>query len=90
VIGIDQHMALGEARKLIPSGVALQGNLDPQCLVQFSPEEVAVKTQGLLEIMRGRPGYIFNLGHGVPPGASLESIGAVVQTVRKFHDAQGV
>ena len=90
VIGIDQHMALDEARKIIPASVALQGNLDPQCLVQFSPEEVAKKTQCLLETMRGRPGYIFNLGHGVPPGASLENISAIVQTVRKFRDTQGV
>lgn len=90
VIGIDHEFPLAETRKLIPEGVALQGNLDPQCLIQFTPEEVAEKTQRLLEIMRGRPGYIFNLGHGVPPGASLENISAVVQTVSNFHDAQGV
>ena len=82
-------LALEEARKIVPSGVALQGNLDPQCLVEFPPNEVAAKTQSLLEIMRDRPGYIFNLGHGVPPGASLESIAAVVQTVRQFHHNQG-
>jgi uroporphyrinogen decarboxylase len=89
VIGIDHHIAMEKARTLIPDGVALQGNLDPQCLVQFSPKEVTEKTQCLLETMRGRPGYIFNLGHGVPPGASLESISAVVQTVRRFHDIEG-
>jgi uroporphyrinogen decarboxylase len=90
VLGIDHQLPLDEARKLLPDTVAMQGNLDPQYLVQFTPEEVAAKTQRLLEIMRGRPGYIFNLGHGVPPGASLENISAVVQTVSNFHDAQGV
>ena len=90
VIGIDHHFSLEEARKVIPESVALQGNLDPQYLVQFTAEEVAAKTQRLLETMRGRPGYIFNLGHGVPPGASLENISAVVQTVSNFRNDQGV
>jgi uroporphyrinogen decarboxylase len=34
--------------------------------------------------MRGRNGYIFNLGHGVPPAAKLENIAALVETVRSF------
>jgi len=34
--------------------------------------------------MRDRPGYIFNLGHGVPPAAKLENIAALVETVRSF------
>jgi uroporphyrinogen decarboxylase len=45
---------------------------------------VEARTKLALEKMRGRPGYIFNLGHGVPPDASLENIGAVVNTVRNF------
>lgn len=90
VIGIDHQCLLAEARKIVPAHLALQGNLDPQSLIQFSPGEVVEKTAHLLETMRGRPGYIFNLGHGVPPGASLESIAAVVRTVRSFHEAQGV
>ena len=89
VIGIDQHFPLKEARKIVPENVAMQGNLDPQCLTQFTPAEVAVKTRGLLETMRGRPGYIFNLGHGVPPGAALENISAVIETVRSFRESPG-
>jgi uroporphyrinogen-III decarboxylase len=34
--------------------------------------------------MRGRPGHIFNLGHGVPPMAKLENIETLVETVRAF------
>jgi len=34
--------------------------------------------------MRGRNGYIFNLGHGVPPDAKLENLDALVETVRNF------
>jgi uroporphyrinogen-III decarboxylase len=38
----------------------------------------------LLTEMRGRDGYIFNLGHGVPPAAKLECIERLVATVRSF------
>ncbi len=89
VIGIDQHFSLSQARQIIPADVALQGNLDPLFLTDFTPQEVAAKVQHLLEVMRGRPGYIFNLGHGVPPGASLENIAAVIDTVRNFHETEG-
>ena len=34
--------------------------------------------------MRERKGYIFNLGHGVPPNAKLENIAALVETVKKI------
>ena len=88
VIGIDQHIGLQKARQSIPESVAMQGNLDPQFLTQFTPAEAAVKARGLLDIMRGRPGYIFNLGHGVPPGAALENITAVMETVRSFREVR--
>ena len=84
VIGIDWQFPLAEARKLIPEGVALQGNLAPSLLSDATPAVVAFETQAVLETMRGRPGHIFNLGHGVPPDAKLENIAALVNTVRSF------
>jgi uroporphyrinogen decarboxylase len=45
---------------------------------------VAAQTRRLLELMRGRDGYIFNLGHGVPPDAKMENIEALVSTVQNF------
>ena len=48
------------------------------------PEVVAAETQKVLETMRGRPGHIFNLGHGLTPGAKLENIAALVETVKTF------
>jgi len=84
VLGVDQSADLSVVRRSFPGDIAIQGNLDPACLVHLSPGEVAVKTRQLLEKMRGRPGYIFNLGHGVPPEAPLENIAAVVDTVRNF------
>ena len=59
------------------------GNLDP-CLLTTTPEVVAAEARAILESMRGRPGHIFNLGHGVSPAARLECIEALAQTVRSF------
>jgi uroporphyrinogen decarboxylase len=85
VLGVDDRMDLAEARKLFPGDMAIQGNLDPSLLTCLSPGELSLKTRQMLEKMRGRPGYIVNLGHGVPPDAPLENIAAVVETVRKFR-----
>jgi uroporphyrinogen decarboxylase len=84
VLGIDHMMDLGLVRRAFPGDIAVQGNLSPESLVHLTPFEVEVRTKQTLEKMRGRAGYIFNLGHGVPPDASLENIGAVVNTVRNF------
>jgi uroporphyrinogen decarboxylase len=43
---------------------------------------VAAETKKVLEAMRGRPGHIFNLGHGLTPAAKLENITALVETVK--------
>jgi uroporphyrinogen decarboxylase len=83
-IGIDPLFDLAEARELFPADIAIQGNLDPELLLHLTPDELEGKTHELLEKMHGRPGHIFNLGHGVPPAASLENIGRVVETVRNF------
>ena len=84
VIGIDPAFDIAQARSLFPGDIAIQGNLDPELLLHLTPDELERKTYELLETMRGRPGYIFNLGHGVPPAAPLENIGRVVSTVRNF------
>lgn len=84
VLGIDWQFPLAEARKLVPGGIALQGNLAPSLLSDATPQTVARETQAVLEAMRGRAGHIFNLGHGLTPGAKLENISALVETVRNF------
>jgi len=84
VLGIDWQFPLVEARKILPQNLGLQGNLNPALLAEAAPEKVAAETNRLLAEMRGRNGYIFNLGHGVPPAAKLENIAALVETVRIF------
>jgi uroporphyrinogen decarboxylase len=84
VLGIDWQTDLAAARKIIPSHLAVQGNLAPALLAEAAPEVVAAETKKILETMRGRAGHIFNLGHGLPPTAKLENIAALVETVKAF------
>jgi uroporphyrinogen decarboxylase len=84
VIGIDWRFSLAEACKILPEEIGIQGNFNPALLAEATPEKVAAETNRLLAEMRGRNGYIFNLGHGVPPTAKLENIAALVETVKKF------
>jgi uroporphyrinogen decarboxylase len=82
VLGIDWQFPLREAQKLVPERVALQGNLSPSLLVESTPAEVARETSRVLVEMLGRPGHIFNLGHGLLPASKLENIQALVNTVQ--------
>ena len=50
--------------------------------LKVDPAVVAAETKKILEAMRGRPGHIFNLGHGLTPAAKLENITALVETVK--------
>lgn len=83
VLGVDWTVRLADVREQLPERVGVQGNLDP-FLLTTTPELVATETKRILEDMRGKRGHIFNLGHGVPPGAKLECIEALVNTVRDF------
>lgn len=84
VIGIDWQTSLSDARKHVPNAIGLQGNLAPALLSDATTEVVARETKAVLEAMRGRNGHIFNLGHGLTPGAKLENIAALVETVHAF------
>jgi uroporphyrinogen decarboxylase len=83
VLGADWNVKLAEVAGRLPANVGVQGNLDP-FLLCTTPEAVAAETNRILGEMRGRAGHIFNLGHGVTPGAKLENIASLVETVRGF------
>lgn len=85
VIGVDWQTSLAEARRTVPEGIGLQGNLAPSLLSDAPTEVVVSETKAVLEAMRGRPGHIFNLGHGLTPAAKLENISALVETVKDFR-----
>jgi len=87
-VGLDWSVDLGEARRRIGAGAALQGNLDPAVLLA-SPEVVRREVQKALESFGSGAGHVFNLGHGVPQCAPPENVAALVAAVRelspKFH-----
>lgn len=63
---------------------ALQGNLDP-VLLNTTPAIVARETSRLLDSMRGIPGHIFNLGHGILPHARIDCVESLVATVTSWQ-----
>ena len=83
VLGVDWNDSLAAVRAALPPSTAIQGNLDP-FLLTTTPDKVAPESKRILREMKGRPGHIFNLGHGVPPDARLENIATLVETVRDF------
>jgi uroporphyrinogen decarboxylase len=86
ILGADWNVRLAEVAAQLPAKVGVQGNLDP-FLLCTTPEAVAAETRRILLEMCGRPGHIFNLGHGVPPKAKLENIESLVRTVQSFAGA---
>ena len=83
VLGVDWNIELADVAAGLPDHIGVQGNMDP-FLLSTTPEVVAAEAGRILRAMRGRPGHVFNLGHGVPPSAKLENIESLVQTVRSY------
>ncbi|MEO7837141.1 MAG: uroporphyrinogen decarboxylase [Acidimicrobiales bacterium] len=80
VVGVDWRVPLDEARRRLPSGVAVQGNLDPAvCLAPWSV--VAAAVGDVLAANGGRPGHVFNLGWGVLPDTDPDVLARVVDLV---------
>lgn len=81
VIGLDWRIALSEGRRLVGER-AVQGNLDPVLLL--GPwEGVAEATRSILAQNAGRPGHVFNLGHGVVPGTDPDTLKRLVDLVHE-------
>ena len=82
--GVDWRLPLGEAWRRLGERHAIQGNLDPSVLL-CGPATVRAATIRLLEGTGGRPGHVFNLGHGVLPDTPLASVEAMVDAVTSWH-----
>ena len=84
VLGLDWRVELDAAWSGLDYAVAVQGNLDPIAL--FSPMELLrERTEAILTSADGRPGHIFNLGHGIVPGTPVENVIEVARIVREFE-----
>ena len=90
VIGVDWRMQLDDAWKRVGYDKAIQGNLDPGALL--GPVDVMQeKARNVLRRAAGRPGHIFNLGHGLLPSTPLDNAIRLVNFVHEesvvMHEA---
>ncbi len=83
-VGVDWRVDLSAASDIVGPELAIQGNLDPTILLT-TPEIVRRETRRLLDRMGTRPGWIFNLGHGILPDTPVENVLACVETVQAYH-----
>jgi uroporphyrinogen decarboxylase len=83
VIGIDWQTPLDWGWERLEYRSAVQGNLDPAAL--FAPEaELEARVERILGQANGRPGHIFNLGHGILPETPVENVHRVVEMVHSY------
>ena len=83
VIGLDWRIGLKEAWQIVGHDRAVQGNLDPVSLFAGLPE-LQRRARAVLDAAEGRPGHIFNLGHGVMPDMDPRHVIALVEMVHEM------
>jgi uroporphyrinogen decarboxylase len=87
VVGVDWRVRLDEAWRMVGHDRAIQGNLDPMALLA-PRDELRRRATDILIQAAGRPGHIFNLGHGVLPQTPVDHARALVDVVHE-HSARG-
>ena len=87
VLGVDWRLPLARAWEEVGFRPAIQGNLDPVALFA-PPAELRRRVEAVLEQAGGRPGHIFNLGHGILPGTPVENVQAAVRWVHEISAAR--
>jgi uroporphyrinogen decarboxylase len=83
VIGVDWRIELDEAWRVIGPDRAVQGNLDPGVLLA-NRHEIECRAREILQQAAGRPGHIFNLGHGILKETPVENVIALVELVHEL------
>jgi len=83
VIGLDWRIPLDEGWSRLGNKKAVQGNLDPVLLFAGWPE-LRSRAEDILRRAGGRPGHIFNLGHGILPDTPVENVKALVELVQGY------
>jgi uroporphyrinogen decarboxylase len=83
VIGVDWRIDIDAAWDRLGPDVAIQGNLDPVAL--FAPwDALKARAQYILDQAAGRPGHIFNLGHGILPQTPVDNVRRLVDFVHEY------
>lgn len=83
VIGLDWRIPLDEGWRAVGGAGAVQGNLDPVLLFAEWPE-LKGRAERILRRAGGRPGHIFNLGHGIFPETPVENVKALAKFVQEY------
>lgn len=83
VIGLDWRQPLDESWAIVGHDRGVQGNLDPTLLLGPT-ERLFAGADDILRRAGGRPGHIFNLGHGILPSTPLERVQALATHVHAF------
>jgi len=86
VIGLDWRIPLDEGWQRIEHQAAVQGNLDP-VLLFAGWNELKSRAEDILRRAGGRPGHIFNLGHGILPETPVENVKNLARFVQEYSPA---
>jgi uroporphyrinogen decarboxylase len=87
VIGLDWRIPLDEGWERLDHGCAVQGNLDP-VLLFADWKELKARAEDILRRAAGRPGHIFNLGHGILPETPVENVMNLTRLVQGYSASQ--
>ena len=83
IVGVDWRVSLDQAWDCFGTGAGIQGNLDPVALM--APRDlIEKKAAEILDAAAGRPGHIFNLGHGILPSTPEDSVKALADYVHEY------
>jgi uroporphyrinogen decarboxylase len=88
VIGMDWRIPLADGWRSLSFKGAVQGNLDPVALFA-NWKEIESRAREILRRAGGRPGHIFNLGHGILPDTPVENVKALAKFVQEHAPATG-
>ena len=83
VVGIDWRVRLDDAWQTVGYDMSVQGNLD-QTVLLTNPDEIRKQAKFVLDQAAGRPGHIFNLGHGILPQTPVDNAIALVDIVHEL------
>ena len=84
LVSLDWRVPLADGWRRVGLHLGIQGNLDPAVLLG-PPGLVRERAHDILRSAEGRPGHIFNLGHGVLPETPLENLQLLVETVHEWE-----
>ena len=83
VVGLDWRIPLDEGWARLDHKCAVQGNLDP-VLLFADWKELKARAENILRLAAGRPGHIFNLGHGILPETPVENVKNLARFVQEY------